>query len=1060
MLKIAWRKWSQIILLVIASFLCIFRVDAVTIADGWAKAEIEATVALGVMQGYPDQNFYAEKNITRAELTVVLTRMLDVNALSKELMKTETQFKDVPVTHWATGEVQLLYEMGYVKGYSNSSFLPKKNVTREELAAFFARILTSYNDVGQQRAIADETALASWSSYGVQRMVDLGVLILNKEQMFLPKVAATRADVAYGALQVLSLLGKNYHLAGEVLSYDRINGKLKLFVQGETCTITLESGYLVRGLVNKFAKVLLSPDGKGLQVEFTKDFVNVQIRELLTAKTIQSTQEEQTAGKLSMDLPQENNSYSKAEIQKGIALNKSILGTDTFAKANGVDGKGQLVAVLDSGIDLLHPDLQLTTDGKTKIKNVIDLTDEGLIERQGFLQFNATSMLYSAAGKNIELGSLISVSGKPAYGTLSEAKLGLDINLNGNKLDEFMVLFLDSKQAGKYDTVAIDTNQDFNFAQEKQIGNYATTKNKIAWQKGEKSFALCLTELWVSGLQAKLSFDGDGHGTKVAGIIGANGTLSGIAPGSQLLVIKIVDKNGQISWNNLEQGIKIAVEQGATIVNLSVGAYGRADFGSNSLNYLVDKYSQENKVYFAIAAGNEGPGLNSLATPGDAKSAFSVGAYISASMWRQNYGLNILSDSMWYYSSVGSRGDGYIAPTIVAPGSVITTVPTWQGSYLRTEGTSVATPHIAGALALILECAEKNQVRLSPELLKRAVINSARVMPNFSVYETGFGTLNIFGAWENTLKLSPYLYLRNSQQTNEFPHAYGIIAREYEPKTVAFEISNVGTKVRNLFWYSKDAWVKPNMNAMRIAGGAKRTLLVDYNLPAKPGIYATTLSGRMLDSYAPEVSIFSLAVQPYRFSFGQQNQSISESAPAAQYKRYYFAVEEGTTNLLLKLAVIKTSSYFQGRVRMQIFAPDGSSYAISDFTGLSFQDEKLGTLVEQNILRPQAGAWEVVVYSSPMIAEFGLLKSDYQLTAEVGTITKPILSYNKHFIITFVENRDALMTEGFSLHLLNKATLKPVAGYVVINKKLYYIKNGWVSLPATARAEEYEVTLW
>ena len=145
---------------------------------------------------------------------------------------------------------------------------------------------------------------------------------------------------------------------------------------------------------------------------------------------------------------------------------------------------------------------------------------------------------------------------------------------------------------------------------------------------------------------------------------------------------------------------------------------------------------------------------------------------------------------------------------------------------------------------------------------------------------------------------------------------------------------------------------------------------------------------------------------------------------------------------------------------MQIFAPDGSSYAISDFTGLSFQDEKLGTLVEQNILRPQAGAWEVVVYSSPMIAEFGLLKSDYQLTAEVGTITKPILSYNKHFIITFVENRDALMTEGFSLHLLNKATLKPVAGYVVINKKLYYIKNGWVSLPATARAEEYEVTLW
>jgi subtilisin family serine protease len=117
-----------------------------------------------------------------------------------------------------------------------------------------------------------------------------------------------------------------------------------------------------------------------------------------------------------------------------------------------------------------------------------------------------------------------------------------------------------------------------------------------------------------------------------------------------------------------------------------------------------------------ISAGNSGSGMNTVGDPSVASKVLSVGSSISAATWRSNYG----SDStqamgLHGYSSRGPREDGGFKPEIVAPGSAISTVPTWQPGgpvggtyalppgYAMFNGTSMASPQAAGVGALLVE---------------------------------------------------------------------------------------------------------------------------------------------------------------------------------------------------------------------------------------------------------------------------------------------------------------------------------------------------------------------
>ncbi|WP_395365624.1 S8 family peptidase [Streptomyces sp. YH02] len=197
-----------------------------------------------------------------------------------------------------------------------------------------------------------------------------------------------------------------------------------------------------------------------------------------------------------------------------------------------------------------------------------------------------------------------------------------------------------------------------------------------------------------------------GHGTHVASIAAGTGATSGgrfkgVAPGAEVISGKVLDDNGFGDDSAILAGMEWAAAEGADVVNLSLG--GPDSPGVDPLEAAVDRLSAEKGILFAIAAGNEGEsGASTVGSPGSADAALTVGAVDK-------------DDRLAAFSSTGPRvGDGAVKPDVTAPGVAITAaaaagseIDTRPGTphpapgYLQIDGTSMATPHVAGAAAIL-----------------------------------------------------------------------------------------------------------------------------------------------------------------------------------------------------------------------------------------------------------------------------------------------------------------------------------------------------------------------
>lgn len=178
--------------------------------------------------------------------------------------------------------------------------------------------------------------------------------------------------------------------------------------------------------------------------------------------------------------------------------------------------------------------------------------------------------------------------------------------------------------------------------------------------------------------------DGNGHGTHVSGTIAAhagNGIgVTGAAPGAKVLPVRVLGSNGSGYYSDVAQGIVWAAQHGARVINLSLGGPS----SSISLDSAVD-YARGCGAVVVAAAGNDG---NCAAGPnGNSYPAASPGAIGVASI-RSN-----LQRSC--FSNVGSYVD------IAGPGSGIWST-TSNGGYASWSGTSMATPHVAAAAAIVV----------------------------------------------------------------------------------------------------------------------------------------------------------------------------------------------------------------------------------------------------------------------------------------------------------------------------------------------------------------------
>ncbi|MEW2487749.1 S8 family serine peptidase [Streptomyces sp. NPDC048411] len=243
--------------------------------------------------------------------------------------------------------------------------------------------------------------------------------------------------------------------------------------------------------------------------------------------------------------------------------------------------------------------------------------------------------------------------------------------------------------------------------------------------------------------------DGFGHGTHVASIIAGSGADSGgkykgVAPGADLLVGKVLgdDGLGQNSW--IINGMEWTAAQGADVVNMSLG--GATSTPQDLMTQAVDRLSATTGTLFVIAAGNTGPGATTVNSPGTAASALTVGAVDK-------------SDVLAGFSSRGPRvGDSAIKPEITAPGVGIVAARaagTSMGApvdahYTADSGTSMATPHVAGAAALLAQ----RHPDWTGQRIKAALVTHAKPSSAYSVYEQGNGRVDVPAALDPALELS------------------------------------------------------------------------------------------------------------------------------------------------------------------------------------------------------------------------------------------------------------------------------------------------------------------
>lgn len=244
-----------------------------------------------------------------------------------------------------------------------------------------------------------------------------------------------------------------------------------------------------------------------------------------------------------------------------------------------------------------------------------------------------------------------------------------------------------------------------------------------------------------------------GHGTHVASIIAGSGAADdgqhkGVAPGAGLIVGKVFDNNGNGTTSAVIDAMEWATQtQHARVVNMSLGSNQPSD-GTDPLSQAVNDLTAQTGALFVIAAGNAGPGEMTVASPGAADAALTVGAVDK-------------SDHLADLSSRGPRsGDYAIKPEIAAPGIGIVAArasgtplgdadPVGE-NYARLSGTSMATPHVAGAAAILAQ----EHPDWAAAQLKPALISTSKD-DGYSVYQQGAGRLDVTRAFSQQVYADP-----------------------------------------------------------------------------------------------------------------------------------------------------------------------------------------------------------------------------------------------------------------------------------------------------------------
>ncbi|NPV26684.1 MAG: S8 family serine peptidase [Firmicutes bacterium] len=1030
----------------------------------------------GLIDGEPTGSLELDRSPTRAEMVKMLLAALGYKEIPHY---TAFAFQDLD-NHWSRDLVQLVWELGLVKGDGSGCFAPDRPVSSKEAILLFdrARMLLGIPAERQTQNSGAKSDAGRLSVYTrLNAVADLLALLEESGQKY--DVFGTVVDLNFEQREIQLRIGdvsQYFQLAPEVvlekdhafMPFDKwlVNHSVYVLLndKGQITYIEVARSRELPLKIVEDAKINLTL--KDNQSENDQNAQNNGVQVVPVDDPEQTEAEGMTIKALEGNFPLgEPRPLAAPDRQPALSLQvtRREINQPAFTALTGADGQGQVIAIIDSGVDPGHPDLQFTTSGERKIVQFIDITDEGYVPTRGRAMVeNGVIKIHNDAYK-IDLDN--AYSDVLYYGYVMENHSraddvsGIDFNLDGDQNDAFLAVVVARRSTGSYYTVIIDTDGDRDLTDEQPLisFNAGGTYASFSSNRPEKKFNFVVTEIDREGRWFKIGFDANDHGTHVAGIAAANGQIQGVAPGARIMVIKAVPANGRAKLSAVTKAMWYAGENGADIVSLSLGMYTIKKDTVSDLAQTVNEITAQHGTIFTIAVGNRGPGLGTVATPADADAAISVGAYISPRMWRTDYGWETVQDSVWFFSSMGPRYDGYSVPYVVAPGSAISTVPLWKGRpYGLLEGTSMAAPHVAGGVALLLDAAERAGKKVTPPQIKSALGQGARELPNLEPVEQGHGVIDLAKSWDclnlppATDKIDYSIHLLNN------PDGKSIYERGLLPGRLTMTVSNHTDTNIPIQWKTDEDWLATNLAQSAVSANSSRKVELKLDHLEQPGLYSGYLFGENAATGNREIEFLTTVIVPHKLDKSNDcTFRTSETLGAGQFKRYYFVVPPGTAKLKATLSVPQDDDgNYLGRARLHIIDPAGNQKIMTDYAGFGPPDTVIRNQIGAEINQPKAGIWEVVVYSSATLSLYGKTESQYYFVCnlvgagESGAAPPRSKSEDKNeekrdWYVSVVP-REIIPGEPttFTLQVRDKSTNLPVAGFAVINDRLYELNQG------------------
>lgn len=242
-------------------------------------------------------------------------------------------------------------------------------------------------------------------------------------------------------------------------------------------------------------------------------------------------------------------------------------------------------------------------------------------------------------------------------------------------------------------------------------------------------------------------YDDQGHGTHVSGLVAGNGAaskgyLKGSAPEANIVGVKVLDAGGSGEFSGVIEGIQWAVQNkdrfNIKVLNMSLGAYIESSYKDDPVVQAVEAAAAAGIVP-VIAAGNSGPTASTVGTPGNAPNCVSVAALDDrGTPWR-------FDDRIALFSSRGPTAiDNENKPDLAAPGVAVMSLKANTDSYVPMSGTSMASPVVAGAAALLMQA----HPDATPADVRAALMDTAHSLWGYGQTTQGKGCIDVAAASE------------------------------------------------------------------------------------------------------------------------------------------------------------------------------------------------------------------------------------------------------------------------------------------------------------------------